>query len=290
MKKTFILASLVIALSSCSKSDIPTVTPQVITPTTTTVAKPITFTITPQKHDGGFANFQAGEIIGYDVAITDPDTPTGATYELTPVGVSQSQHQIIDTDYVFDKTVTNTSQTSASKITLDTSTGNFQIKILRPGTFYLKFSLQKIVAGKKIGDPVINEQVIFSAVKFYLYVNWGYDNGHWDRDFYFNVDCGDPLTDIYFSDPSYTYSYSTNYCAAGGYSGTLGLSGNPFSPSRREGSGTGMYDKGLHTISCNGHNGMVVDEIIITQKSKNNTINNVIRYKNIPINDQFKTL
>jgi hypothetical protein len=290
MKKIFILVTLFIALSGCSKSDIETITPPEVINEQPIAVAPISFKISPQKHEGGFANFQAGEIIGYDVAITDPNNNTGATYELTPVGNSQSQHQILDTDYVFNKVVTQESKISAKSITLDANNADFKIKILRPGTFYLKFSLQKIVDGKKIGDPIINEQVIFSAVKFYLYVNFGWEDGHWDRDFYFNVDCGKESSDTYFSEPNYSYTYTTDYCAAGGYSGALGLNGNLFSPSRREGAGSGMYDKGLQTILCNGHNGLVVDEITITQKSKNSTINNVIRYKNIPINDQFKTL
>jgi hypothetical protein len=291
MKKILIMLSLIV-LASCSKNKSDEAVVAAPTNPAIVAEEKLSFKIAPQPHDGGFANFQAGEIIGYDVEITDPKSDIGATYELTPIGDSQSEHQILNTDYIFgDVNLTQTTNTSSTGLIYDSKKSAFKIKILKSGSFYLKFSLQKMVGGQKIGNPVINNQVIFSAVKFYLYVDSGNIGNRWDRDFFFNVDFGDQSTDNYFSDPNFTYTYTTSYCVdGGGFIGNLEKSKNLFSPSRRAGSGNAMYDNGLASITCNGHNGYILDEIAITYKSKNNAINGVIRYKNIPVNKDNKVL
>jgi hypothetical protein len=296
-----------VAMSSCSKSDVPLKVDAPVensTTTTTTVPSNISFKITPLSHDGGFANFQVGEIIGYKFAITDPND-AGATYVLTPEGANQQKHQILDNDYVFDytipKDVANPKSVNQIVFSADNKKYNFEIKILKPGSFALKFNLQKIVNGKKVGDSV-TEEVLFPAVRFFAYSNYGFvgirvtncfgviQGTRWDRDFFFGVDCGDQITDNYLFDPNFTYTYSTDWCGKGtsGYLGGKGAQ-NVFSPSLRDGSG-GCSTGPLSEISYNGHNGYIIDEIKIVQKSNNGSINNTISYKNIPIIAEYNTL
>ncbi|SNB08904.1 putative lipoprotein [Flavobacterium psychrophilum] len=288
--KNILLTLTFLSLLSCSKSDIADTPVVPLPPIPPAIEKPITFTITPQNHEGGFANFQVNEFIGYDLRINDPNNTIDATYELKPIGLSQTKHQIIGSDFLLGTIGSTNSFINTGSLVYDSNGGDFKIKILKAGSFYLKFSLQKRVLGKNIGEPIINEDVKFSAVQFYLYVNYGRVGNRWDRDFIFNVHTGTEAGDTYFSDPNFTYTYSTSVCSYGGYSGNLASSGNLFSPSRRAGSGNAMFDAGLGSYNCNNHNGYVVDEIAITYRAISSPITGVIRYKNVYINEERHNL
>ena len=241
---------------------------------------------------GGNANYQAGETIECKVVITDPND-AGATYILKPEGNDQSKHQILNTDYVVNEYRNNVA-TISEQINIsstDQTSYRFSIKILRAGSFSLKFNLQKIVNNVKVGIP-ISENVLFFAVSFYAYSNYGssyasgqrncfgtLENSRWDREFFFSVYCGDQINDNYLFDPQFTYTYQTSYIG-GGITGNLTRGDNMFYPSRFAGAGGDYCSIGSLNIIPGGY---IINEIKVTQKSTNGSINNVIPYKNVSI-------
>ncbi len=303
MKKIIIVLT-IFALASCSKSEVKAgETPLENVKPPTEVVTPLSFKISPKNgRIGGFGNYQAGEIVDYEVIITDEDKTTGITYELSPEGQDQTKHQILNTDYIFgDVNLSQTATTSPSSLLLNSKNSNLKFKILRPGTFTLKYNLQKLVSGIKVGNT-ISQDVLFSSVRFFAYSNYGNVNTtvtncfgvrqstRWDRDFFFTVDCGDQIGDNYLFDPNFNYTYSTDWCGKG-TTGNLGGKGanNKFSESLRAGGGgcsTGPFSE----ISYNGHNGYTIDQINVNQKSNNGSINNVISYKNVIITAEYDNL
>jgi hypothetical protein len=278
MRKILLVSITLIALFSCSKDENTSAPPPPLTTNPVVVApKEVSFKLTPQPHEGGFANFQTGEVVGYKVEITDENNDSG-TYILTPDGQDQTKHQIEDTDYVFgdyESTITNP-KPSLENISYVLKTGEFKIKILKPGTFTLKFDLQKFVAGKKVGFP-ISQIVYFSAVTFGAGSNYkSFSSTVQSRRFLFGVNCGDEVTDTYLTDAeNFTYTYQTEYNKTdrdgkelGGMTGNLIDSYKEFSPYRDRKS---FVDDFLSSTF----------NVIVTVKSKNGELTNVIKYSNI---------
>ncbi len=292
---------------SCSKEDEPKETAIV---QEEVVAPPVpenvvSYTIKPvEGRPGGNGNYQAGEIIQFVINIIDAQS-NRSFYIIKPEGQNQQKHQIIGTDYIFNEIQqgVNTSTSSLKIHTEFKSNYVFSIKILRPGTFTLKFNLQKTNSeGQNVG-PVVSENLAFAAVSFFAYSEFGFifrfghancygtvEGRRYDRNFYFSVNCGDQATDKYLFDPNFTYTYETAYCAAGGASGGLDNGNkNKFAPSYAAGAGQCSIGQ-LGLINCNNHNGFIIDEIKIFIKPVNGNVFNTISYKYVPIVAEYDVL
>lgn len=298
---------LAIFAGSCSKEESPKVEEivkeTIITPVPENI---LSFKISAEDgRVGGNGNYQAGETIRFKVAITDSQQDLGAEYIITPEGQNRQKHQIIEEDYKLLNNV-NGVMIPASKIAFsyaERQNGIFSITILRPGTFTLKFNMQKKNNGLNVGLPT-SENLAFAAVAFSAYSEYGYqdirghkncygtvENRRYDRNFYFSVNCGDQATDKYLFDSNFTYTYESSYCAgSSGASGGLS-DGNKNKFCRSYAAGAGDCSIGrLEIINCNGHNGFIIDEIKIFIKPVNGNVFNTISYKNVPITNEFNVL
>lgn len=286
--KKITIALFTILFASCSKND----SPEEIATSQTAAVSPVSFKITPTLgRMGGYANFQAGEIIEYGLNITDEDKTAGITYLVLPEGEDQTKHQVRNSDYILgnkDLTELTLSSNAIGNFVLTQKQLVFKIKIKNPGTFILVFKLQKLINGEKIGEPII-ENVLFSAVSFEASTNFGrsssgngYEcNYHEDRLFYFSVDDGNQTNDNFLTETqSFTYNYVTeyNYSGLGGFSSDLKTSLNIFSPTR---SGRCCID---------GVRQSIINKITINRKTIVGGFNYPITYYNIPVTQEYDNL
>ena len=287
MKKITIFLFTILFVS-CSKTD----SPEEIATTQTAVVSPVSFKIIPTVGRlGGYANFQAGEIIEYGLNITDEDKAAGITYLIFPEGEDQTKHQVRNSDYILgnkDLTDLTLSSNATGSFVLTEKQLVFKIKIKSPGTFILEFKLQKLVNGAKLGEP-ITQNILFSAVSFEASTNYGRSssgNGyecdyHEDRQFYFSIEDGNQSNDNFLTETqSFTYNYVTeyNYSGLGGFSGDLKTSLNIFSPTR---SGRCCID---------GVRQSIINKITINRKNIVGGSNYPITYYNIPVTQEYDNL
>lgn len=284
MKKLFIIATLVLALSSCSTSEDPEITDPINGETdgnVTPIEKEISFKVT--SLNATMNNLQVQEIINYKVEITDPQNTAEVIYVLKPITDDIVKHQKNNIDYIFNSGDITPNTTKIDSIIYTAKTGTLNIKILKPGSFQNAYTIQKMIGNKKVGKPATTD-ILFNAVK--ISASTGYTrtrsantfhHSEWDRKYTFTIDCGEQTNDDYlYSSGSKTNTYVSKWWG-GEFSGNLAATRDGLNTFRN----TDSTEKGEYNLQGN----YTLTQIVITQKLSPTSGVNTITYKNIPISE-----
>ena len=272
MKKYTLLFSLLLLFSCTFQEELESSTDASVQ----TVNLPEKFIIT-QDPDRTINNIRVGENLLFNVEIINFDTNPNVSYVIKPLSIEQKKHQIKNVDYYFQQQTSNTTYPyeTVENMVIKSNKSKFYLQILKPGNFQHVYSLQKMVNGEKVGNPLYYD-VLFSAVSLNLWVTqqqwcfFGF-NCEFGRTFRMIIDDGDEQYDDYLtSENGKSHTYTTNHDGEildGGFINVL--EEKPFS----------IYHRAkINNMPHRG--GTTVREVKITQTLSNGNIN-IISYKNV---------
>jgi hypothetical protein len=198
------------------------------------------FTLTKSIERVDWTNIQVGELLKFDISISDFDTNSNVVYILKPITRSALTHQRNKLDYNFQEEVKIPSDISSNttdqvnqketrdSIVIKTSKSSFFLSILKPGNFIHQYELRKMRGNKYVAGST--QEISFSAVKIDVFTrNEQTDNGTMfssskhSRYYEFTIDDGDQTNDTYLTDSeSKEHTYMALYNGIK-YGGTVSI-------------------------------------------------------------------
>lgn len=229
------------------------------------------------------SNLQVNDRISIDFEIRDQDTAR-AVYILKPETQNAVFHQKIGIDYKLQTHLSNEdgdqyNDVQQIELTSKNLRGKFYIKILKPGNFQHKYTLEKYVNNQKINEKSIDFS--FNAVEI---IAWtysvrikapGFFNHSEHRRFWkFVIHDGIERFDHYLtSNNGKTHTYAALY------KGHWHTDGDGSFSAETEKQFRFHEDREVSPVPVTSYN---LDQINIRQVQPDGTINNIV-YKNIPI-------
>lgn len=279
MKKYLIFICLSI-LASCSDSE--------NSSTSKTQNNSANFTLTKSIERVDWSNIQVGELLKFDVNISDFDADPDVMYVLKPITRSAMTHQRNKLDYNFQEEVKiplDISSTTTDQITqketrdsiiIKTSKSSFFLSILKPGNFIHQYELRKMRDNKYVAGST--EEISFFAVQIDAFTrNIQTDNATMfasskhSRFYEFTIDDGDQTNDTYLTDSeskknTYVALYNGNK-----FPGAISIN-QVLTFSEKVNT-----EKGAQTVPT-----WILSELKVTQK-RNGEPDNIITYNNLNI-------
>lgn len=176
-----------------------------------------TFTLTKSIERVDWSNIQVGDLLKFDVKISNFDTGSDVTYILKPITASAIAHQRNKLDYNFQEEIKipldilspTSDQVTKKEIrdssVISSSKSSFFLSILKPGNFINQYELRKMKGNKYVAGST--QEISFSAVKIDVYTrSEKTDNGTMfssskhTRYYEFTIDDGDQTNDTYLTD------------------------------------------------------------------------------------------
>lgn len=232
-------------------------------------------------------NLQVGQILKFDIKISNFDNDPNVIYVLKPITADATKHQKNNYDYSFDERIQAYNYSFLSKQdsivftqekiknSLESNpTTTFYLNILKPGTFQLQLELQKMRKNKYVAKSI--RTLSFSAVKIEVYT-WNeqtdnstmFSNSKHSRYYEFTVDDGDQSNDTYLTNSDTKENTYVALYDGKKYSGVIKINEKmTFSEKVKT-------EKGAQLVPI-----WILPELKITQK-RNNEPDNIITYSNL---------
>ena len=221
-KNLLLLASMVAVVTACSKSDSgeDKKEPAPVVQQEKVFKAEIKETFSDSRHTS--ENVLVGELIPYEIEITDSDTNENTKYNLIFAKKEGSRHQTEGVDYEVYIDKEGTQKMSEERLQFSSAGKHkFYIKPLLPGSFFHKYELQKTVNGQPVLQDNLTKELLFTAVKisaWYKSVETQeagfFQHSKHKNEFFFKVEDGEEETDNYLTkriNPNINYSYRFEY-------------------------------------------------------------------------------
>ncbi|MCL5247730.1 hypothetical protein M4I21_18095 [Cellulophaga sp. 20_2_10] len=285
MKTYYYIIAVILLLTACSKNDDGA--------SELDINHNSKYTLTAGINKLSMSNLQVDDLLGCNIKIENFDGSENVVYVLKPVIGSQLKHQVNKLDYnfiektgpvevvTFSGTKSVYSYGTRDSIVITSANSDFYLEILKPGTFELSFTLQKMIKQSYVSD-ISEESLLFNAVKInaWTFYRETRDSGLFNhsektRYYRFNIDDGEQDYDKYLTNENgISHTYSVTYGDDSEYKNNFVVSEELL-----------FKDDKTTESSAPAISNFIIENLKITQTFSNSP-SNIIDYKNIKIENR----